>query len=295
MQYGKPRGKPRVGLILSGGSARGIAHLGILDIFEAYHIPISFILAASYGAIVAGYYAYGYTPSEIFNMMKEFKLRYVLNLSKPWKGILSAEKTLSLFEKDVQGMKIESLSIPLSILAADIVSGEMVLIEEGSLSEAMLASSSFPGLYEPFESYNRLLTDGGILNRMLANVARSKGADIVIYCDVSIFTTLRRKTLPRYVYNVLLRHVEKNRQTLAKKRKRINIRYTIFKFLCILMDNRDEHEQFKKTPPDYYIDPYVGHIRPLQFNKVDELFEAGREAAIEVVQDICEDLNRFII
>ena len=287
------RRKPRVGLILSGGSARGIAHVGILDVFEAYRIPISFILAASYGSIVGGYYVYGYTPSEIYRMMKEFKLRYVLDLCKPWNGILSAEKTLSMFEKDLQGTTIESLNVPLSILAADIVSGEMVLIEQGSLSEAMLASLSFPGLYEPFKSHNRLFIDGGILNRMLANVARTKGADIVIYCDVSIFTTLRQKTLPRNLYSALLRHVAKNRQTRVKERKRHNIRYTIFKSLCILMDNRNEHEQFEKTPPDYVISPSVGHIRPLQFSKVNELFEAGREAALEVVQDIHENIERF--
>ena len=114
---GIKEGASRVALVLSGGSARGIAHVGILSVLEEHHIPISLILAASYGSIVGAYYSYGYSPDELLRMMKEFKLKRVFEYRKPWKGILSAEKTLSLFEKDLPGAKVESLNIPLSILA----------------------------------------------------------------------------------------------------------------------------------------------------------------------------------
>jgi NTE family protein len=277
---------PRLGLVLSGGSARGIAHVGILSVLEEHHIPIDFIVSTSYGSIVGGYYSYGYGAAEIYRMMKEFKLRYVLDLSKPWKKILSAEKTLFLFKKDLHGVSIESLNIPLSILAADIRSEEMVVLETGSLSEAMLASSSFPGLFEPVSRDNRLLVDGGILNRMLVNIARSKGADIVIFCDVCIYTTLNRFRMARNVYRLLLRRVEKNRERLEHKLHRINKRYMIFKSLCIVLDNQHEHEQFKKSPPDFTISPSVRNVRPLQFRRVDEIYRAGREAALSVVEEI---------
>jgi NTE family protein len=275
-----------VGLILSGGSARGIAHVGILSVLEEHHIPISFILSTSYGSIVGGYYSYGYSPSDLYRMMKEFKLTYVLDLSRPWKGILSAKKTLKLFEKDLNGASMESLNIPLSILATDIASGAMVLIEEGNLCEAMLASSAFPGLYEPVKHQHRLLADGGILNRMLVGTARGKGADIVIYCDVSMFTTLNRSSVARWIYRMLARHVEKQREKLDMKLKRINLRYTVFKLLCTVIDNRHVNEQFRRTPPDFYINPSVKHIGPLQFKKVETLYRAGREAALHVVEQI---------
>lgn len=273
-------------LVLSGGSARGIAHVGILSVLEEHHIPISFILAASYGSIVGAYYSYGYSPDELLRMMKEFKLKRVFEYRKPWKGILSAEKTLSLFEKDLPGAKVESLNIPLSILATDIRSGEMVVIEEGKLSEAMLASSSFPGLYEPFRQNNRLLTDGGILNKILVSTARSKGADLVIYCDVSMFTVLSQNRTARAVYRMLARHAEKKRAKLEQEQKRITLRYIVLKSCCIVTDNRTVHEQFRKEPPDFLIYPSVEKIRPLQFGQVDALYRAGREATLSVVQEI---------
>jgi predicted acylesterase/phospholipase RssA len=286
----KGRKPPKVGLVLSGGSARGIAHVGILSVLEEHHIPIDFIVSTSYGSIVGGYYSYGYSAAELYRMMTEFKLRYVLDLSKPWKKILSVEKTEALFEKDLHGASIESLKIPLSILSADISSGEMVVLEKGSLSKAMLASSSFPGLFEPVSHADRLLIDGGIPNRMLVNIARSKGADIVIFCDVCIFTTLNQSIVARKLYHLLSRHVEKNRERLEHKLHRINIRFIIFKSLCIVHDNQHEHEQFRKSPPDFTISPSVGSIRPLQFRRVNEMYGAGREAALSVVGDIRKEM-----
>ena len=167
----------------------------------------------------------------------------------------------------------------------------MVLIEEGGLSEAMLASSSFPGLYEPFRCKNRLLTDGGILNRLLVSIARSKGADIVIFCDVSLFTMLSRNRMAQKAYQLLQKHVEKKREKLKHKLKRITIRYIFFKFFCIVIDNRHVHEQFKKAPPDFSINPSVKKIRPLQFGQVDALYRAGREAAMEVIQEIRREMQ----
>ena len=295
MRTSNARGKvPRVGLVLSGGSARGIAHVGILSALEEHRIPIDFIVSTSYGSIVGGYYSYGYGAAELYRMIKEFKLRYVLDLSKPWKKILSAEKTVALFEKDLHGVSIESLRIPLSILAADIRSGEMVVLEKGSLSEAMFASSSFPGLFEPVSRDNRLLIDGGILNRMLVNIAHSKGADIVIFCDVCIYTTLNRCRIARKIYRLLLRRVEKNRERLEYKLHRINIRYMIFKSLCIVLDNQHEHEQFRKSPPDFTISPSVGNVRPLQFRRVDKIYSAGREAALSVVGEIRKKMLKLM-
>lgn len=295
MNTSNARGKvPRVGLVLSGGGARAIAHVGILSILEEHHIPIDFIVSTSYGSIVGGYYSYGYCVTELYRMMKEFKLRYVLDLSKPWKKILSVEKTKSLFEKDLHGVSIESLRIPLSILAADIRSGVMVVLEKGSLSDAMLASSSFPGLFEPVMRDNRLLIDGGILNRMLVNIARNKGADIVIFCDMCIFTALNRCRMAKKVYRLLLRRVEKNRDRLEHKLHRINIRYMIFKSLCIVLDNQAEHEQFRKSPPNFIISPSVGRVRPLQFRRVDEIYSAGREAALSVVGEIRNEMLKVM-
>ena len=279
-----------MGLVLSGGSARGMAHLGVLNVLEEHGVPIDLIVGASFGSMAGGYYTRGYSIPELHRMMKRFRIRDVLDLSRPWFRILSAEKAGVILRRDLDDISIEELKIPLYILAADICSGEMVVFDRGNLVDAMLASSAFPGLFEPFVYGERLLIDGGILNRMMVNIARERGADLVIYSDVSAFTTLNRKRWARKLYAGIIHHVKKKREKLDQKLTRINLRYVIFRALCIILDHWQQHELFKKYPPDYTIVSRVGDIRPLQFNRMEEVYRLGREAALEKVDAIREEV-----
>lgn len=188
---------PRVGLVLSGGAARGLAHLGVISVLEEYKIPVDYIVAASFGSIVGGYYAYGYSIPELLKMTKKFRISRVMDLKKPWLQILNREKIESIFTKDLGAVKIEDLKIPLFILTIDINNGELFVFERGLLSTAICASSSFPGLLTPYRYDDHLLIDGGILNRFLGDIAIQRGADIIISSDVCIFSLLNRSKSAR--------------------------------------------------------------------------------------------------
>ena len=278
--------RPRVGLVLSGGSARGMAHLGVLHALEKRGIPVDLIVGASFGAMVGAYYASGFRARTLVGMLRGFSIRELLDFSRPLFRILNADKTLAILRRTLGERSLEGLGIPLYVLAADIRAGEMVVFDRGELAATILASSAFPGLYEPVEYEGRLLIDGGILNRMMMSVARERGAEVVIYSDTSAFTSLNTKPLAKKLYQLLLRHVEKKRKKLTAKLSRVNLRYLIFKALCIVLDYRHQHELFSEHPPDVHIVPRVGCIRPLQFSRSGECFRFGYEAASEIADEI---------
>jgi NTE family protein len=283
---GRTRKRLRVGLVLSGGSARGMAHLGVLHALEERRIPVDLIVGASFGAMVGAYYASGFKARTLIGMLKGFSIRELLDFSRPLFRILNADKTRAILGRTLGERSIEELEIPLYVLAADIRAGEMAVFDRGDLATTVLASSAFPGLYEPVEYEGRLLIDGGILNRMMVSVARERGADVVIYSDTSAFTSLNTKPWAKKLYKLLLRHVQKRRKKLTEKLTRVNLRYLIFKALCIVLDYRHQHELFSEHPPDVYIVPRVGRTKPLQFSRSGECFRFGYEAASEIADEI---------
>ncbi len=285
---------PKIALVLSGGSARATAHLGVIDVLEEYKIPIDLIVAASFGSIIGGYYAFGFTIQQILQMMRGLKIKKLLDLRKPFFRILNAEKADLIVKRDIGDTTIEELKIPLSILAADLKKEEMVLFEKGNLRKAMLASSTFPGLFEPYQDGERLLIDGGILNKMLVNIAKQKGADITIYSDACIFTTLNRNKLVRKLYGLISNHVVKKREKLEHKLKKINLRYMIFKAFCIIQDFGIQHEIFKKSPPDFLIEPAVKKIKALQFRKVEQGYQLGRDATLLVIDQVVKKYSELL-
>ena len=272
--------------MLSGGSARGMAHLGVLHALEERRIPVDLIVGASFGAMVGAYYASGFKARTLIGMLKGFSIRELLDFSRPLFRILNADKTRAILGRPLGERSIEELEIPLYVLAADIRAGEMAVFDRGDLATTVLASSAFPGLYEPVEYEGRLLIDGGILNRMMVSVARERGADVVIYSDTSAFTLLNTKPWAKKLYKLLLRHVQKRRKKLTEKLTRVNLRYLIFKALCIVLDYRHQHELFSEHPPDVYIVPRVGRTKPLQFSRSGECFRFGYEAASEIADEI---------
>jgi NTE family protein len=280
----KPR--PKVGLVLSGGSARGMAHLGVLRVLEELDVPVDMIVGASFGAMVGAYYASGYRADELVQMLQRFSIRELLDFSRPLFRILNTEKALVILRETLDRKSVEELRTPLHVLAADIRAGEMVVFDRGDLTTVILASSAFPGLFEPLEYEDRLLIDGGILNKMMVSVARERGAEVVIYSDTSAFTSLNSRLWVNRLYQLLLRRVQRKRNELTEKLTRMNLRYLIFKALCIVLDYRYQHEVFAKYPPDIYILPRVGHIRPLQFNRTGECFRLGYEAACKAADVI---------
>lgn len=212
-------GRPRIGLALSGGGARGIAHIGVLKVLEELRVPVDCIAGTSMGAIVGGLYAAGLSPRDIENEMLSVDWADLFNDKPPRRDLSFRRKLddtsdlidLEMGFKDrrfllprglVAGQKIgvilqtlalpaagvgdfDRLAIPFRAVATDIGTGGMVVLGRGSLPQAMHASMSIPGVVAPIEIDGRMLVDGGLVRNLPVDVARAMGADIVIAVDVS--------------------------------------------------------------------------------------------------------------
>jgi NTE family protein len=218
-QSGGPQAqtRPRIGLALGGGSARGIAHVGVLEWFEEHHIPIDFIVGTSMGGLVAGAYASGMTPAEIRQLMKtadwdlmflsdspykyktfrrkqdkrdfpsqlEFGLKHGVSLPgalNPGQQIALLLDRIALPYGDLTSF--DDLPTPFRAVATDLRKGEVVVLGRPPLARAMRATMSIPGVFAPVNWDAWLLVDGGVLNNVPANVVRQLGADIVIAINV---------------------------------------------------------------------------------------------------------------
>jgi NTE family protein len=203
--------RPRVALVLSGGSALGIAHIGVIRELERAGIPIDMVLGTSIGSLVGGLYASGYSPdrmeaivtgldwSAFFSERRDTPGgRYLRSKYERFPLGLGFDRNGFLLDKGlIKGQNIlaflsaltlhvlptrnfDELPVPFRAVAADIVTGEKVVFSAGSIAEAMRASMSIPGLFSPYEAEGRSLVDGGIVDNMPVDIAREMGADIVI-------------------------------------------------------------------------------------------------------------------
>jgi NTE family protein len=220
--------RPRVGVVLSGGGARGLAHVGVLQALEELRIPIDAIAGTSMGAVVGGLYASGMTASEIDELMRgidwsvafrdrparntlnfrrkqddrEFLVRFPLGISggsfRVPRGLIQGQRltqTLRLETLRVAAIEdFDELPTPFRAVAADLETGARVVLEQGDLPSAMRASMSAPGVFAPVEIDGRLLVDGGIVENLPVDVAKAMGVDVVIAVDVG-FQPVPRKEL----------------------------------------------------------------------------------------------------
>lgn len=209
---------PRICLVLSGGGARGSAHVGVLKALEEMRIPLHCVVGTSMGAIVGGLYATGVSPSQMEDLLAETDWRSLFDDRLPRRQVPYRQKVddqtyLTRFEAGfnggrfqlpsglVSGHKIgfalqemmlrsidvedfDDLSLPFRAVATDIVSAERVVLESGDLARAVRASMSIPGIFSPVELDGRLLVDGGFADNLPVDVARDLGADVVIAVNV---------------------------------------------------------------------------------------------------------------
>jgi len=210
--------RPRIGLVLGGGGARGFAHVSVLKELERKRIPVDCIAGTSMGALVGGLYASGMTAADVEREMRALDWPRLLNdrLDRPQRtfrrkrdddlalipakpgigseglkiapGVLSGERALLLFERLTQPVAVRSnfndLPIPFRAVATDLNTGQAVVLGSGNLALAMRASLSIPGILKPVILDDRVLVDGGLANQVPVDVVRAMGADVVIAVDV---------------------------------------------------------------------------------------------------------------
>jgi NTE family protein len=209
--------RPRIGLALGGGSARGFAHIGVLEWFEAHHIPIDVIAGTSMGGLIAGAYATGMTPAEVRELIKsaDWDLMFIADSPYKYKTIRRKQDKREFPAQLEFGLKggfrlpsglnpgqqiallldrialpyydlpnFDALPTPFRCVATDLRKGEAIVLDKGQLAQALRATMAIPGVFTPVTIDEWLLVDGGVLDNVPAEVVRKMGADIVIAVNV---------------------------------------------------------------------------------------------------------------
>src|SRR5712691_11114460 len=175
-----------VGLALGGGFARGFAHLGVLQVLEQNHIPISHIAGTSVGSILGAAYASGAPLSLIMETCRTLRFRDIARWRVSRLGLASNHRLENLIARVFDSRQFEDLRIPLAVVATDLNSGEPVVFTQGNLVDAIRASCAFPGLFEPVEIGTRCLADGGLVAPVPTRAVRDLGAATVIGVSVGL-------------------------------------------------------------------------------------------------------------
>lgn len=184
------RNKPRVGLALSGGGARGLAHIGVLKVFEEQGVPIHALAGTSMGGLIAAAYAAGMSTSELeaaaLKLANLRELAALVDLRPPRRGLLAGKHVRKYLTNFVdEDLTFDELKVPLAMQAVDLRSGTEHTLQEGNVLDAVMATSAFPGVFPPVELHGCQLVDGGVLNNLPAELPRQLGADVVIAVNVT--------------------------------------------------------------------------------------------------------------
>jgi len=176
---------PRVALVLGGGAVRGFAHVGVIKVLEAQGIIPDMVVGTSAGSVVGGLYAAGYSGFDLQKIAFKLEEDSVGDWIIPDRGFIKGEALQSYINKAVHGLPIEKLKKPFAAVATDLQSGEMTVFQRGNTGQAIRASSSVPGVFQPVNINGRDYVDGGLTSPVPVRVARSLGAEVVIAVDIS--------------------------------------------------------------------------------------------------------------
>jgi NTE family protein len=252
--------RPRVGLALSGGAARGIAHVGVLKVLAEHRVPIDFVAGTSAGSVAGGALASGMSLEEIEKLSRSLRWRDMGRMTLSRLGVQSNARLEEFIRKLLPVTRFEEMPIPFAAVATDLHTGEAVVMSgEGDVPFAIRASCTIPGWYVPVvDEHGRQLVDGGLVANVPAAAARSLGADVVIAVDVNA----------------------EGAKFLGPPQSAIGV---IFQSMMVVQRTVSV---LQLQDADIVIRPRVGHIRWDEMKRADEMIAAGEEAARRTIARI---------
>lgn len=283
--------RPRIGLVLSGGGSRGMAHIGVMQVLEDNQIPIDLIVGSSIGSVIGGLYAAGYTCEEMISLLetidwtdiyrddtqrstlfpsqKNEKDRYLFSIRfkgfnpyipsafTPGHKVITFLSDLVLKARYQARSNFNNLKIPFRAVSTDLVSGKLVVLKKGNLAEAINASLAVPLLFAPVSLETMLLVDGGLLSNLPVDVAKNEGMDVVIAVDAT--ARLRSKD-------------------------KIQAPWEIVDQATTIMSGISK--EIQKVNADILIKPDLGDTPNDAFTNIRELVEIGKTAALQNLEHI---------
>jgi len=295
--------RPKIGLVLGSGAARGISHIGILRIIEKLHIPIDIIVGTSMGAIIGGAYAAGNSLKKIEDSFCDINWLKILKMIAPsrlqWEGLFDGDNIKDFIKARIGEHRIEKLNTKFACVATDIWKGDEIVLEKGSLIDALRASMSIPLFFSPVKIGGRYLVDGGVVNPVPVDVARKLGADIVIAVvvtrNINQFTTqMSKESINTHytpvpgskfdnmsndlAFNTDLTDIKSKLDVKSEKEDSLSITQHMNR-VSIIMGNTLLNMRLAAAPPDILIRPNTDKYKLTDFTKAEEFIELGEEAA----------------
>ena len=262
--------RQKIGLALSGGAARGLAHIGVLAILEKEGIPVDLIAGTSTGAIVGSLYAQGKNVNQIKELtldLAQQKLTRFIDPSLPRTGLIKGKKIKDQLASFIGGdIRFSNLKIPFACVATDIETGEEIVIDRGSVPEAVRASISIPGIFTLVKKGGRYLVDGGLVNPVPVSVVKAMGADFIIAVNV----------IPGVVDRT-------HHQEGAKGSKEPNIIHIMVQSIHIGTQSLVTHSL---EEADIIIEPHVAQVGAGDFHRAQECIRQGELAAQSSIPEI---------
>ena len=184
----------RLGLALGGGAVRGAAHIGVLDVLDHAGLKPAVIAGTSAGALVGALYAAGSGPAEISKLAHTLRWARLVRPARTRKALFDTARLGAFLDEVLAGRDFAGLDLPFAAVACELTTGARVVLRDGPVSSAVLASAAIPGVFPPVSRGDDLLVDGSLVDIVPAGLARSMGADIVVGVDVSGPLPRRRPT-----------------------------------------------------------------------------------------------------
>ena len=252
--------RKKIGLALSGGGARGFAHIGVLKVFEANGVKFDYVAGTSAGSIIGGALAAGMSAAEMEAMAKRTGYLNMMRPSIGLKGLISTMPMDRFLRREFPVDRFEDLPIPFAAVSYNITTGtRAVRKDSGDLVEAIRASCAVPGLFAPVrDEHGDLHVDGGVTTVMPVRICREMGADIVVAIDVLVCGATAKST-PKFVFPIMVRSAMKLIETGSA------------------IDRNDA---------DIIIEPQLAHLRPDQIKKRDEFIALGESAGHDSIESV---------
>jgi len=268
--------KKKIGLALSGGAARGLAHVGVLDVLQKEGIPIDMIAGTSSGAVMGAVYASGQDTSKMIENALDagWKRIPMIDPSFPKTGFIKGRKIKNLLSSFLGGnIRFSDLKLPFACVATDIDTGEEIVINSGSVSDALRASISIPGIFTVVKREGRYLVDGGLTTPVPVNVVKQMGADFIIAVNVNPDVSDR---------------MGKTSQERVRAHKEPNIFQIMMQSIYITTYSL---ARTSLIDADIVIEPDLTNIGAGDFSKAQELITRGQQAAQNAIPEIKRKLE----
>lgn len=256
--------RKKVGVALSGGGIRGLAHIGVLKVLEDYNIPIDFISGTSMGAIVGALYSAEPNAKKLEKEVLNEKISNLFDYTISRSGFVKGDKIEKYIQEKLGDIDFKELKTKLFITSYDIKNKREVIFSKGNVAKAVRASISLPGLFIPVKNKNEILVDGGVIDPIPTEILKRAGADIIIAVNVNFIKEKKTK-------------YDENAYKITKSATVMPSILQVFLKSTEIVNSLAAEADLNKSKADLVIDIPIGDVGLLDYSKKKEVIEAGKK------------------